>query len=335
MCWKKPWATTWAWRYTVTIDGAGPDTAGIVKRKGVFMRKYRIPQIKKQRVIINTDAKNEVDDQFAIVHALLTESFDIRGLIAAHFGVEKSAASMMDSYHEIQHLMDLMGCPGLVPVKKGAEKALPDENTPEDSEGARLIIEEAMKDEGPLYLAFLGAITDMASAILLEPRILEKDIKVIWIGGGNYPEGCWEYNLGNDIAAANVVFRSGVEVWQIPRNVYRMMPVSFAELNDRVAPCGKVGAYLAENVIRFNNEDAGRPTEYRVLGDSPAIGVLMYEDCGVWQMVRRPLVDADMSYSYREELGQIRVYRDMNSRFILEDMYAKLKDFAADDGTKE
>lgn len=30
----------------------------------------RVPQEKKRRVIINTDAKNEVDDQYAIVQAL-------------------------------------------------------------------------------------------------------------------------------------------------------------------------------------------------------------------------------------------------------------------------
>lgn len=294
------------------------------------MRKYNIPQEKKARVIINTDAKNEVDDQFAIVHALLTESFDIRGVIAAHFGEEKSDTSMMDSYEEIERLLKLMDYQGDLIVKKGAEKALIDEKTPRDSEGARLIIEEAMNGEGTLYLAFLGAITDMASAILMEPRILEKDIKVIWIGGGNYPEGCREYNLGNDITAANVVFQSGVEIWQIPRNVYRMMPVSFAELYNRVAPCGKIGQYLADNVVEFNNEGVKRPTEYRVLGDSPAVGVMMYPDCGAWKMMKRPRFNPDMSYTFDCEIGDIRVYQDIDSRFILEDMYAKLKDFAAE-----
>ena len=35
-----------------------------------------------RRVIINTDAKNEADDQYAIVHALLSPSLDVRGVIA-------------------------------------------------------------------------------------------------------------------------------------------------------------------------------------------------------------------------------------------------------------
>ena len=45
----------------------------------------------KHRVIVNTDAKNEADDQFAIVHALLTPAFEIHGIIPAHFGDAKSA----------------------------------------------------------------------------------------------------------------------------------------------------------------------------------------------------------------------------------------------------
>ena len=79
----------------------------------------------------------------------------------------------------------------------------------------RLIIEEAMKDDpAPLYIAFLGPLTDMASALLLCPEIAEKNVRVIWIGGRDWPSGGWEFNLQNDVHAANVVFRSKVELWQ-------------------------------------------------------------------------------------------------------------------------
>ena len=40
-----------------------------------------VPETKRVRLIVNSDAKNEADDQFAIVHALLTPKFDIKGLI--------------------------------------------------------------------------------------------------------------------------------------------------------------------------------------------------------------------------------------------------------------
>ena len=71
-----------------------------------------------------------------------------------------------------------------VRVEDGATHAMPDEVTAVDSPGARFIIEEAMKDDPrPLHIAFYGPLTDIASALLLEPRIQNKNIRVIWIGG--------------------------------------------------------------------------------------------------------------------------------------------------------
>ena len=69
------------------------------------------------RVLINTDAKNEADDQFAIVHALLSPSLDIRGLIAAHFGQRRGPNSMNESRAEIDLLVKLLGLQGQVQVE--------------------------------------------------------------------------------------------------------------------------------------------------------------------------------------------------------------------------
>lgn len=290
---------------------------------------YRIPNEKKNRVIINTDAKNEVDDQYAIVHALLTESFELHGIIPAHFGDAKSEHSLMDSYEETMLLLRMMEMEKEVRVENGALHAMPDEFTPVDSKGARFIIEEAMKeDDRPLYIAFLGPLTDMASALLIEPKIATKNMKVVWIGGGDWPSGCREYNLCNDLHSANVVLKSSLELWQIPRDVYRMMPVSFAELYERVKPHGEIGKYLAENVVNFNNEGVSRPAEYRVLGDSPAIGVMMYGDCGKWSWKPAPTIDENMKYIHNGKYRPIKVYENIDSRFILEDFYAKLAQFA-------
>lgn len=72
----------------------------------------------------------------------------------------------------------------------GASRALPDAATPVPSEGSQLIISEAMKeDPRPLYVAFLGPLTDMASALLEEPAIAERNVIVVWIGGADWPMG--------------------------------------------------------------------------------------------------------------------------------------------------
>ncbi|MDB5473969.1 MAG: nucleoside hydrolase, partial [Devosia sp.] len=136
-----------------------------------------LPREKRARLILNTDAKNEADDQFTIVHALLTPTFDFHGIIAAHFGDHRSKTSMEDSRAEIDHLLKLMDLSGCIPVASGASKGLPDENTPVPSLGAQLIVDQAMSDDDrPLHVAFLGPLTDMASALLMEPRLNERNV---------------------------------------------------------------------------------------------------------------------------------------------------------------
>lgn len=107
-----------------------------------------------------------------------------------------------------------------------------------------------------------------------------------------------------------------------------MMPVSFAELYQHVYPCGQIGEYLTKNVVEFNNADASCLTEYRILGDSPSVGVMLYEDCERWKNQKRPYFNPDMTYNYSGDYGDIRVYQDIDSRFMLEDLYAKLKDYS-------
>ena len=50
------------------------------------------PPAARIRLIVDTDAKNEADDQYAIMHHLLTPMFDVRGIIATHFEQKPSMA---------------------------------------------------------------------------------------------------------------------------------------------------------------------------------------------------------------------------------------------------
>ncbi|MDF2958616.1 MAG: nucleoside hydrolase [Paenibacillus sp.] len=285
----------------------------------------QVPPHKKTRLILNTDAKAEADDQYAIVHALLTPSFEVQGLISAHFGELKSPCSMEESREEIELLLRLMGLTGRIRVENGARHALSDERTPVDSAGARLIVEEAMKDdERPLVLGFCGPLTDLASALLLEPAIAgQRHIRAIWIGGYTWPEGGREYNLANDIHAANVVLQSEIELWQVPYNAYRQMPVSHAELLEKVYPHGAIGRYLTVQLLEYN---AGKPQaiECRSLGDSPVIGLMLYPECGRSEWRPAPVIASDMSYLHTGVRRPIKVYETIDSRFILEDFFSKL-----------
>ncbi|GAB3395380.1 nucleoside hydrolase [Humibacter soli] len=289
----------------------------------------------KKRLIINTDAKNEADDQFAIVHALLSPSLDIRGIVPAHFGDRRSSRSMLDSRDEVDLLLRMLDLGTDIGVANGAEHGMPDENTPVDSDGARLIIEEAHKP-GPLYVIFLGPLTDMASAVLLDPSIADNpDLTVVWIGGTPYDgiaggEDHGEFNLSNDVPSANVVFRSRLTVWQIPMSVYTQVAVGYAELDERVAPYGELGAYLVRQLKEFNAEHVDPEIEYRSLGDSPAVSVVLNPHGAVWrhQQVRVFGADARMT-NIAVEGRSVRVAESVDVRFLLEDMFAKIKAHAA------
>ena len=296
--------------------------------------KFAVPEKKRIRMIVDTDCKNEADDQFALAHHLMTPMFDVKGIIAAHFEMANRRTggpetTMMASYDEVNLMLDLMELTGEYPVLKGCVRALPDEHTPVDSEGARFIIEEAKKDDPrPLFIGVQGSITNVASAILMAPEIAEK-LHVIWIGGGDYPEGGWEFNLKQDLHAANVVFSSRCELWQVPKSTYKLLNISLSELQYRVAPCGKVGEYLFRQMVELNDkmgENEWPHGETWCIGDQPTIGLLLEDKQRTdnYTMKPAPRVAPDCTYMPNPGAREIRVYHNTDVRLTLEDFYAKL-----------
>lgn len=287
-----------------------------------------------RRLIINTDAKNEADDQFAIVHALLSPTLEVEGIIPAHFGEWRSKTSMLESRAEVDLLLELMDMAGQVTVANGAPHAMPDEQTAVPSDGSRLIVEQALKDDDrPLFIAFLGPLTDMASALLTAPEIQDRDVIVVWIGGPPY-DGIQasyspEFNLSNDIASANVVFDSRLTVWQIPMSVYTMIGVGYAELRQKVAPCGELGQYLVDQLVAWNSRWHESPIEHRSLGDSPAVSVVLNASGATWRERPRVTFATDGSMNEPSDLSRtVRVVESLDTRYLLEDLFAKLKEFA-------
>ncbi|MDG4828764.1 nucleoside hydrolase [Solwaraspora sp. WMMD1047] len=290
---------------------------------------------RRRRVIIDTDAKNEADDQYAIVHALLSPSLDVRGLVAAHFGTRRTTRSMAESREEIDHLLDLMDLRETVTVANGAPTPIPDEQTPEDSDGARLIVAESRlaSPADPLYVAFLGPLTDMASAILLDPDIVHRPVVVIWIGGVGYGgvetyPGV-EFNLGNDIPAANVVFDSGITLWQVPSNVYAQVSVSYAELEERIGGTSPLADYLIRQLVEWNETYHPAPIESRSLGDSPAVSLMLYPHGGTFRVVPAPRFGRE-GHPVPGSGHPIRVTESVDVRFLIEDMFAKIRRFGRD-----
>ncbi len=295
--------------------------------------RFQVPVKKQYRVIVDTDAKNEADDQFALAHHLMTPMFDVRGIIATHFEHKKvgkgDGTSMMKSYDEINLVLDLMGLTGEYPVLKGCPEPLRSETEYVESEGARFIVAEALRDDPkPLVVALQGATTNLASALLMEPKIADR-ILAVWIGGDDYPKGGWEFNLFQDVAAANVLFASGCELWQVPKSVYKLVNVSLAELQSRVAPCGAIGEYLFRQMAELNDACGDFPWphgETWCIGDQPTVGVFLEDKERMNYTLRpAPRVLPDLTYAERPGGKTIRVYHTIDVRLLLEDFYAKLK----------
>lgn len=293
---------------------------------------YNVPIPKRVRVLIHTDCKNEADDQYALAHHLMTPRFEVTGIVAGHFEAKPDEmhqeCSMIKSYNEVVMILDLMGLRDRYRVYKGAVRPMNSETEPQSSEGADYIIKEAMREhEMPLFVVFLGALTDLASAYLKQPEIANR-MTAVWIGGGAWPSGGFEFNLLQDRHAANVVFQSRIPLWQVPSNVYKMMKVSITELQCKVRPYGKIGRYLFDQLVAFNNHYC-KPTDWPqgeswCLGDQPTVSVLLenHENCWEWKIA--PRFSEELSYIHGQNARPIRVYNSIDARLTFEDFFCKL-----------
>lgn len=208
-------------------------------------------------VVLDTDCFNEIDDQFALAYLLRSpERARVVAISAAPFlnkKVETPGEGMEKSYQEIQKVLELTIPEGeKPPVWRGSVEFLPDEQTPVDSEAARNLVALAMTytPEKPLYVVAIGAVVNVASALLLEPAIRERMV-LVWLGGQarHYGDNL-EFNLRQNVAAGRVVFSSGVPVVQLPcRGVVSQFATTRYELEHWLLGKTPLSDYLASNAI--------------------------------------------------------------------------------------
>lgn len=303
-----------------------------MKRQELLNRyPFTVPEAAKIRVIIDTDAKNEADDQFAIMHHLLTPAFDVKAVCAAHFEekIHHAGGSMEASFREIQKVLALVQIDD-VPALRGCPEPLSSEADCPDSEAVDFLIQEARREDSrPLFVAVQGAMTNIAAALNKAPDIGSK-ITVIWNGGGPYPAGRPEFNVMQDPHAVRVLLNSKAAVWQIPQDVYAGLEITLAELAHRVAPCGSIGKYLfdqlvQDNLLEFNPHFLLRTGENWTLGDNSTIAVLIQNQFrGNWHLSPAPTLREDLCYDENPNGKPIRIYTALDVRMTLEDFYAKL-----------
>jgi len=270
-----------------------------------LLRRLQRPN-KRVRAVLDTDAYNEIDDQFAIAYFLKkAEVFDVLALTAAPFFNDKSNGpgdGMHKSYDEILKILHLMDRDDIKDrVFRGSETYLPDETTPVDSPAARELVRlsNTGAPDDPLYIIAIGAITNVASALLLDPTMINRCV-VVWLGGhaAHWPDTN-EFNMGQDVAAARVIFGSGAPVIQLPcMGVVSELRTTGPELEFWLRGKNKVSDYLADNTIDEVAHYAGGTAWSRVIWDVSAIAWFLDDKFMRGSIKPTPVCEYDKTYSY-------------------------------------
>lgn len=254
------------------------------------------------RLIIDTDAANEIDDLYAVALALASpERFAIEGFVATHFAQRAGRASIQQSYDLLCELLAIGGLESTYPVVRGGDP-LPYLDEPSDSDGARLIVERANAGsaEDPLWVVGLGAQTNLASALLIDPGI-KPNVRFVCHARSewSWPDRSEQFNIGGDVRAAGVLLESGVPlVWF---DTGQQLTCPMEETAARLRPLGGIPAFLHDFRLRhprFQSPGKG----FFDLGD---IAWMIEPSVCTNQVVPVPRLDWKMAFSHDGDLGRM------------------------------
>ena len=293
-----------------------------------LVRRLSLPE-GKLNMVLDTDTYNEVDDQFALAYCLRSpERLNVQAVYAAPFFNDRSAGpadGMEKSLAEIVRLLDKMGVPAGGLVHEGSRAFLSDGHTPVDSPAARDLVARAMarsEDDPPLVVAAIGAITNVASAILMEPRITRR-IHIVWLGGQptGYPTAS-EFNLSQDLHAARTVFDCGAPLTLVPcMGVASHLLTTVEELE---ACIGGKNALCDALVELFAAYEDDRFAWAKEIWDVSVIGHLIHPEWVPTKLVPSPLLTDDSHWAHDGRRHLIREAYFCHRNPIFRDLFGKI-----------
>jgi inosine-uridine nucleoside N-ribohydrolase len=283
------------------------------------------------RIVLDTDAYNEVDDQFALAYALCSDRLDVEAVYAAPFDNERStgpADGMEQSYAEIRRLLSLLDRDPEGFAFRGSGRYL-DDGGPVESPAVDDLLDRARADRsGPLYVVAVGAPTNVASAIRRAPAIVE-DVVVVWLGGHPYrwPTAS-EFNLRQDLAASRTLFDSGVPLVHVPcKNVAEHVATTVPELAHYLEGRGAVSDYLLDTVRQYRRErDVPAGVWRKQIWDLAPLGYLVEPDWVPTVLDHSPELTAELSWNVDRSRHLLRVATDVDRDPLLADVFDALGD---------
>lgn len=283
-------------------------------------------------MVLDTDTYNEVDDQFALCYALLSpERVNVQAIYAAPFFNSLSTGpkdGMEKSYDEIVRLLTFLGRKPEGLAWKGSERYFENMKDTVDSPAARDLVARAMaRPEGsaPLFVVAIGAITNVVSALHMEPAIAKK-IHIVWLGGRPLHDiTANEFNLSGDMNASRELFEIDVPLTLIPcAGVASHLTTTIPELERWIG--GKND--LCDALIKLLYDvGVNVPGGSRVIWDISAVARLVCPEAVHVIAEHRPILSAEGNWSRSADRPPFLVCDQLDRNKIFGDLFNKLAAF--------
>lgn len=254
-----------------------------------------------KKVILDTDTYNEVDDQFALAYCMLSDKVDLLSVNAAPFKNHRCPdgpeTGMLKSYEEIGRIMELTKPNSGIPYYKGSPMYLKDKEFPIKSDACDNIVKTVMESKETVYVIAIGAITNVASALIQEPAIKDNMV-LIWLGGHAYSQmDTHEFNMRQDLLGAQIVFDCGVPLVHVPANgVTSELKISVPELKEYIGGKTPLGTYLTEIVTEYLGGDPDYFCKTKNIWDIGGVGCVAWPGCVDMAVMTKPVITAEGLY---------------------------------------
>lgn len=280
------------------------------------------------RMVLDTDTFNEIDDQFALVYSLISPELNVEAVYSAPFHNGRSEGpgdGMEKSYEEILRLLSMMDIKPEGFAFKGSVDYLRDLQKPHRSPAALDLVSRARKasSRDPLYVVPVGAITNVASAILIDPSIKGK-IVVVWLGGNGlaWPDQR-EFNFRQDLVASRFILDSGVPLVQLPCTpVVTHLATTLPEMEAYLSGQGQTAEYLLK-IFREYKQDHFATS--KVLWDMTAVAWLINPEWLPSNLVHAPVVTDQYTFSVDRTRHLMRTVYFVKRDPIFADFFKKLQ----------
>lgn len=295
-----------------------------------IVRVHTAATLKLPQVHLDTDQKNEQDDQHYFGYALFSE-LDVLGVNSVHHGGGQEPVN----YREILHVLDLAKQSGLSEhrqpfIFRGADARLSPpasrnwfDTEPEVSDASDAILASARgaSPTNPVWIVPVGPGTNVASAILqarAEGLELKDRLRVIWLGGSNNAIGR-EFNGNNDPWSMYVVANSGVETWIVPAPVGARVSID-KRTEGHLYADHPLGQYLKQIV----------PAKHKALYDAATLSsiISLRLDLDWIRAVERVSVagpDQNYAWTRSKDPNAVRVIREIDQQAMQRDLFDTMK----------